>query len=318
MKKAALSVLLLFAILVSGFSQETIKNKSGIPVLKGKYLGQKAPGLTPEIFAPGFISFPESIETAPTISPNGKEFYFSRFSLEEGKSHIYISKRINNRWTNPEQASINSIYNDKEACISTDGKKIFFCSTRPENMNDTILDENIWYAEKITMGWSSPVCLGRNINSEAREGHPSVSDNHTIYFHVVTDDSYDLFKSEYKDGEYLKREKLDSQINTDEYIEGEPAIAPDESYLLFISANRQDRVAINENVCDIYISYKDPKGRWSKARCLANNILSESEENWPTITHDGEYIFFSSNRNNPNHFPDIYWVDAKIIKDLKH
>ncbi|PLX22739.1 MAG: hypothetical protein C0597_02000 [Marinilabiliales bacterium] len=205
-----------------------------------------------------------------------------------------------------------------EPSISNDGKKIFFCSSRPESVNDTVLDQNIWYSEKTNVGWSIPICLDRNINSEAREGHPSVSDNHTIYFHVVTDDSYDIFKSEFKNGQYLKREKLDSQINSDKYIEGEPAIAPDESYLLFISTNRQDRVAINENICDIYISFKDPKGSWTKARCLPKDILSESEENWPMITHDGEYIFFSSNRNNPNHFPDIYWVDAKIINDLKH
>ena len=66
----------------------------------------------------------------------------------------------------------------------------------------------------------------------------------------------------------------------------------------------------------IGISFKNKEGDWTEAKCLGKNIISESEENWPMITADGKYIFFSSNRNNSNHFPDIYWVDAKIIGDL--
>ena len=316
MKRTVISILLFITTLCSVFSQEDIKNSPNFPLLKGKYLGQKLPGMTPEIFAPGFISFTESIETAPTISPNGDEFYFSRFSFEDDKSHIYVTKRIDNMWTIPEKTSINSNYHDKEPSISIDGEKIFFCSSRPENKNDTLYDENIWFANKTSKGWTEPICLGSNINSEAREGHPSISEDHTLYFHVVMDESYDIYKSRFENGLYLKREKLCSQINTVEYIEGEPAIAPDKSYLLFISAGRQDRVAIHESICDIYISFKNKEGDWTEAKCLGKNIISESEENWPMITADGKYIFFSSNRNNSNHFPDIYWVDAKIIGDL--
>jgi Tol biopolymer transport system component len=318
MKKTVLSVFLFVITLYSVFSQEKIKNIPNFPLLKGKYLGQKLPGMTPKIFAPGFISFTESIETSPTISPNGDEFYFSRFSFEDGKSHIYVTKRIDNIWRKPEKSSINSNYHDKEPFISINGEKIFFCSSRPENKNDTLYDENIWFADKRSMGWTEPICLGRNINSDAREGHPTISEDHTLYFHVaVMDKSYDIYESRFENGQYLKREKLCSQINTDEYIEGEPAIAPDKSYLLFISAGRQDRVAIKESICDIYISFKNKEGDWTKAKCLNKNILSENEENWPMITSDGNYIFFSSNRNNSNYFPDIYWVDAKIIEDLK-
>ena len=285
--------------------------------LRGPYLGQPLPGVKPEIFAPRFISFGESIELAPTISFDGKEFYFSRFSFEDGKSHIYVTKRIDNMWTKPVKARINSKFNDKEPFISIDGKKIFFCSSRPESENDTLFNENIWFANKTSSGWAKPICFGNNINSTAREGHPSLSKDNTLYFHVVEKNTYDIYKSEFENGEYLKREKLSSQINTDKYIEGEPAIAPDESYLLFISAGRKDRVAKKENICDIYISFRNNKGEWTKAECLKGNILSECEENWPMITPDGKYIFFSSNRNNPNQFPDIYWVDSKIIQEKK-
>jgi hypothetical protein len=32
---------------------------------------------------------------------------------------------------------------------------------------------------------------------------------------------------------------------------------------------------------------------------------------------DGKYLFFSSNREKKQPFPDIYWVDTKIIDELR-
>jgi hypothetical protein len=46
------------------------------PVLKGPYLGQKPPGMTPEIFAPGIISTGHS-ERIAAFTPDGKYFFFT-------------------------------------------------------------------------------------------------------------------------------------------------------------------------------------------------------------------------------------------------
>ena len=50
------TIIILVAIFISTspmLAQGTIEGKSEFPVLKGPYLGQKPPGLTAEIFAPG-------------------------------------------------------------------------------------------------------------------------------------------------------------------------------------------------------------------------------------------------------------------------
>ena len=94
-------------------------------VFKGPYPGQKPPGADPEIFAPGFISFSESIEFAPTISPDGDEFYFSKFSLTDGKSDTYVTRRIDNIWTKPEKASINSHYQIRNHLLLSMEKRYF-------------------------------------------------------------------------------------------------------------------------------------------------------------------------------------------------
>ena len=56
-----------------------IKNSSqaqySFPELSGPYLGQKPPGDTPELFAPGIISTAMYTRDI-TIMPDGKEIYF--------------------------------------------------------------------------------------------------------------------------------------------------------------------------------------------------------------------------------------------------
>lgn len=48
-----------------------------LPRLTGPYLGQKPPGLIPELFAPGIVST-DALEIEGVFSPNMDEFYFVR------------------------------------------------------------------------------------------------------------------------------------------------------------------------------------------------------------------------------------------------
>ncbi|MBE0664240.1 MAG: hypothetical protein IH584_00350, partial [Candidatus Aminicenantes bacterium] len=51
--------------------------KSEFPKLSGPYLGQKPPGLTPKIFAPGIVSSKDNYEFKIAFTPDGKEIYFT-------------------------------------------------------------------------------------------------------------------------------------------------------------------------------------------------------------------------------------------------
>lgn len=46
------------------------------PSLTGPYLGQKPPGLTPEVFAPGIITTNLHDDGSPIFSPDGREVHF--------------------------------------------------------------------------------------------------------------------------------------------------------------------------------------------------------------------------------------------------
>jgi hypothetical protein len=85
------------------------------------------------------------------------------------------------------------------------------------------------------------------------------------------------------------------------YAESKPYVAPDESFLLFV------RYAMPKHIDGgkgLYISFKDKAGSWTQAK--NTNILGSL----PKFTPDGKYFLFSRGG-------DIYWVDAKVIKDLK-
>ena len=88
MKKPAI---ILTTILLQGIFIFCQTDKEDHPVLQGPYLGQKPPGMTPKIFAPGIVSTAE-FEFAGTFSPDGKEYFFTRRPDYGGsENRIYCS-----------------------------------------------------------------------------------------------------------------------------------------------------------------------------------------------------------------------------------
>ena len=48
---------------------------------------------------------------------------------------------------------------------------------------------------------------------------------------------------------------------------------------------------------DLYVSFKQ-NGKWTPARHLEHHINTEAEEEYPFLTPDGRYLFFSSERSS--------------------
>ena len=61
---------------------------------------------------------------------------------------------------------------------------------------------------------------------------------------------------------------------------------------------------------DLYVSFKDSDDRWGDPKRLGPEINTNSGELCAYVTRDGKHLFFSRK-------DDIYWVDVKVIEDLK-
>jgi len=307
------------------------KKKDGWPLLKGPYLGQKPPGMIPELFAPGIISTGYH-DGCITFSPDGTELFYHFGGLD--RMVILQMKRVNNRWTAPCVASFSGKYRDGEPHFSYDGNKILFRSTRPlEGNGEPRASTDIWIVEREGKGWGEPINPGPPINSEKNDLYPTISRSGDLYFASNRDEGWDIYISKHTEGRFAKPEKLGDAINS-EFGDWDAFLAPDESYIIFGSNGRSD--GFGES--DLYISFRKEDGTWTKSRNMGPQINTQHREVDPVVSPDGKFIFFRSNRrihksysetpltyyevikilDSPgNGEGDIYWVDAKIIEEIK-
>lgn len=319
-------------LFLTSCTKEIPDNPKRFTNLFGEYMGQAVPNTSAEVFAPGVIST-GMYERDAAFYPDGSEFYYSVFQNNGGT--IVYTKQINGRWTLQRGVSFSGIYNDIEPFITHDGKKLYFASNRPIEGNEP-KDYDIWYSERMDNGeWSEPVVLGPEVNTEANEFYPSLTENGDLYF---TSDNHkslgkeDIFVSRFVDGAFLEYENLGDSVNSvDE--EFNSFIAPDGSYLIYTTTGFGDGFGGG----DLWVCFRKEDLTWSRPKNLGENVNSRYLDFSPSITQDGEFLFFSSNRllareyetrisyeqlvrefNNPfNGNGDIFWVSTEVIQNLK-
>ena len=308
------NIFIVLILLIFSISSCSNKNQNSIEFLKltGPYLGQKPPGMKPEIFAPGIVNTEDKNHSCVTISPDMKEIYWSLFSHISGvrQERIWYTKMSGRKWTQPEVAPFSGTYREGNPHFSPDGKRLYFTSCRPIDENDESIDANIWYIEKTNAGWSKPQFLGLPVNTEYQEWFPTVAKNRNIYYMFRWDDDvlWDIYRSKFINGEYTTPERLGDAINT-RYVEGFSYIDPDERFIIFHSERPGGYCENGE----LYISFRKKDGTWADAKNMGQ-LINSVYSRFPGISPDGQFFFFSNQKNDVE---NIYWVDAKIIEELK-
>ncbi|MCP4725532.1 MAG: hypothetical protein GY863_10870 [bacterium] len=306
-------------VLLAGLVLFLIGCTQDVTTINIDYLGQEPPGMTPQLFAPGVISNPESVDFGITFSTDGNELYFTKF-IPGNLMSIMVMTKEGNVWSDLVTAPFSGEYRDGTPFLTSDGSKLFFTSWRPLNPdNDPEQKPHIWMVNRTSSGdWAEPEMISFPVRSSIGEWNPWVVGDGALYFNgnfSMAEGSNDIYFSQYNNGRFTGPVNLGAKINS-EFVEVEPTIAPDGSYMIFYSAGRPDQMG-EGLVGDLYISLRQSDGSWSEAKNMGEPVNSASEENWPRISPDGKYIFYSSNRNRANHFADIYWIDAAIIEAYK-
>ena len=283
------------------------ENVSDSPRIKGSYLGQQTPGELPQIFKPS-LGPNIDIRGIPCFAKKGKIFLF-RGSINFMDS-VFIMEEIEGRWTSPQKILFLSPHEDRHFILAPDGTKIFFTSRRPvDSRGEPEEHPNLWVVENRISGWSLPQLLEAPINTDQAEFYSTVTENSTLYFtRSASDERADIYRSPLVNGEYSRAEVLPKPVNT-KYVDGDPYIAPDESYMIFLS-DRPEGFGQH----DFYISFRLKDGTWTQPKNLGKDINSDGNDVCPLVTDDGKYFFFGSNRTGRY---EIYWVNAVILKKYK-
>lgn len=155
------------------------------------------------------------------------------------------------------------------------------------------------------------VNLGPNINSADDDYWPSITvDGKTIIFTRLSDTynptgqgqliaQEDFYTSKLINNEWQPSEPLAS-INTI-YNEGAQSISTDGNLLFYTACNRNDGIGS----CDIYFSRNDC-GVWSLPRNTGEPVNSTAWESQPSISANGESLYFVSSRRGGKGGMDIW------------
>jgi Tol biopolymer transport system component len=299
------------------------QSSSEFPKLTGPYLGQKPPGMTAELFAPGIVSTGYFEHSSPVFTPDLTEIYWSTIIEGNGKTVLrptYYMKIVNGVWSKPQIPSFGKNFLTCEnPFISPDGKRLYF------SVSNTIspLKLDLYYVDRVGDGWSEPTKMDSSINTpDYNEGQLTISNNGTIYFigfYEKARTHFGLYSSKLTDGKHQKPVFMEEKFNSLQ-VDWTPYIAPDESYFIFCSFREGGFGA-----GDLYICFKEKDGSWGKVINMGDKINTDANDRFPNVTPDGKYLFFNSTKtiqgaesNSPgNGKGDIYWIDAKIMEELK-
>ncbi|MBN1827536.1 MAG: hypothetical protein JW884_00095 [Deltaproteobacteria bacterium] len=262
------------------------------PVLKGAYLGQKPPGMMPEVFAPGIVSSPEFVDFKGSFSPGGNEYYFYRLShpSDELIPTIFFTKVENGVWTKLAALQISQGASAFHPCVSSDDKwLLFYWQFGPGGAQRT----GFYASARTDTGWSVPKYAGQGMYlTSDKSGQfyttESVWGNQPKHY---------LARVTFSNSLFTNYERL--SINPHYGNQTHPCIAPDGSYIIF---------DINVENGSLYVSFKNKDGKWGEAIDLTRHGF-EPDTRGAYISPDGKYLFFSCKG-------DIWWVDSKVIEKL--
>jgi hypothetical protein len=281
------------------------------PTLKGPYLGQKPPGMTPEIFAPGIVSTENRVYANVTFSPDLTEVCWTPNAADSTFYHggIITSKFEDGLWTIPKEIRfLGEDYSHRSPFYSLDGKRLYF-QAYLRNHQGWDQKEKFYYVEKTSNGWSKPVLLDTIFNKYAVHWQFSLDSNNNLYFGGDLrgrENTGGIYFSKYQNGKYLKPVLIFENSVLDEAVFG-PAISPKGDYILF--ARIHPRGSTNPRIFSIYLSFRKSENDWTQPKDLGE--ILNMDGNQPRISPYGKYIFYVGNDGMS------YWVDAKIIEELK-
>lgn len=148
-----------------------------------------------------------------SLNYDGTELFLYKDDMKDG--NIYSSVYKDGKWSPIKKLgrNINTKFFESHACISPDGRKLYFTSNR-EDGNDL----DIYVSEKEGSDWGVPKMLPKEINTPFNEDTPFITISDTILFFASEGHNsmggYDIFRSIKRGDSWSKPENMGYPINS--------------------------------------------------------------------------------------------------------
>ncbi|HRP02501.1 MAG TPA: hypothetical protein PLE30_07635 [Candidatus Kapabacteria bacterium] len=149
---------------------------------------------------------------------DGKEYLIfgaMNNSVKRINSDLYISEKVNGKWSEPSllSALINTESYESYPAISQDGKNLYFVSDRDGGFGGL----DIYWSQYENGQWSEAKNLGNTINTESDELAPNISEFNELYFSsdkVGGYGGFDVYKTQLRNNEISDIILLKESINS--------------------------------------------------------------------------------------------------------
>ena len=227
-----------------------------------------------------------------TFSPDGNTAYWAAWNGAwgadpSGPRTIYFSRLADGGWSAAETVSFSGTFNDDDPYVSPDGRWLYFVSDRPGPGGDADRDFDIW---RYRLGGDGAV-QRLDVNSDADEYSPVVTDSGTLYFASARDAGLgqgDLYRAAAAGEGFAPAELLGPAVNTPTG-EWNLWVSADDSEILFEASSRPDNVTVSG---DLYYSWRTPAG-WTAA-VHVSELNSRGSDLMPRLHPDGETLYYAS------------------------
>ena len=264
------------------------------------------------------------------ISAEGLELYiFSNRPGTLGDTDIWVLTRTTKEddWEPAVNLGpgVNSSMMENFGCLSADGLKLFFASyNRPGGYGAF----DVWVSSRQTRNdpWGTPANLGPPINSSSHDGSPGLSaDGLEFYFSSQRPGGQgysDLWvaKRAATHDPWEKAFNLGSVVNSSARELG--AKVSSDSLVLFFGGDTYSPYRSGGfGLSDIWMAKRQtsermPEGYWNEPVNLGALVNTASQDWGPVISHDGDTLYFGSNRPGGSGDYDIYQVSVIPIVDF--
>ena len=251
---------------------------------------------------------------ASHVSKNGLSLYFASNRPDGlGGEDLWVSRRASrdDAWGAPVNLGviINTEANERSPALSRDGHLLFFASTRADGLGGF----DIWVAWRAhthdDFGWQPPVNLGSPVNTASNDIGPSYFENDDIGIPVLYFVSnrpggfggIDIYSSD-----LLANGSFGPAVLVSELSGPNGDITPHvrhDGLEVFIASNRPGTIGINDLWASTRETVSDP---WSEPFNLGPAVNSGFNDTFPSVSSDGQTLFFSSNRPDGFGMGDIY------------
>jgi len=282
------------------------------------YLGQPAPGQTPQSFAPGIVNT-DAIELNAVFTPDGEGFFFTR--KVDGVLTMFECRLEQGAWSSPrpldpfpQPANATAV----DMSISPDGEQLCFTGAcvHPFASGEPGLD--LWLMQREGRAWTHAAVVPPPVSTQFNEIYPVLVSDGSLYFNSNRPGGIgasNLYRAQrLQDGSFGEPQLLPRPINDEAGI-GDCCVEPAERWMVFSS-----RRTPSAGRGDLFASFRGTDGAWSEPRSLGPLINSAEHEYCPMLSPDGRFLFFSRRYGETWETTtggDVFWVDANVIERLR-